>query len=93
LEKEPELKSGRHLLYVCPECGDIGCGAVTVLLSSEGDQISWLKFRYENNYDEDMWEEDAYRMIGPFQFSKEQYREALLNPPPKEAMWKLQNRN
>jgi hypothetical protein len=47
VEQPPELESGRYLLYVCPECGDIGCGAVTVVITDDNDQIGWERFRYE----------------------------------------------
>jgi hypothetical protein len=37
-----------------------------------------------NDYDESMSDEKAYEHIGPFRFDKQQYREAILNPPAKE---------
>ena len=32
-EKKPTLETGRIMFYVCPECGDIGCGALTGKIS------------------------------------------------------------
>lgn len=47
----PTLDSGRVMFYVCPECGDISCGAITGLVSeNERGQIEWSDFGYENDY-------------------------------------------
>ena len=51
-EEPPSLPSGRVLLYVCPECGDIGCGAIAVRISRHGDRIIWEDFARENGYEE-----------------------------------------
>jgi len=48
----PTLPSGRALVYVCAECGDIGCGAIAVRVERTGDQITWSGFAYENGYEE-----------------------------------------
>jgi hypothetical protein len=82
LEEPPDLDTGRYQLYVCPECGDIGCGAVTAVIKAKGEYISWNNLRYENDWDDEMTEE--YGDLGPFSFAKDQYRQALLNAPPKE---------
>jgi hypothetical protein len=47
-EVAPSLSSGRTSIYACPECGDIGCGAVTVRISRVGDRILWSDFASEN---------------------------------------------
>jgi len=47
-----ELISGRYSLYVCNECGDIGCGAITAKITKEKDAIIWSDFGYENTLDE-----------------------------------------
>ncbi len=49
LERLPTLDSGRIMFYVCP---DIGCGAITGLITrnTEG-QIEWMGFGYENDYE------------------------------------------
>src|SRR5215207_5900176 len=39
LRKRPPDVGDRTTLYVCPECGDLGCGAVTLLVQSEAGVI------------------------------------------------------
>ena len=34
LKEKSELESKRVMLYICPECGDIDCGAVTIILKN-----------------------------------------------------------
>lgn len=41
LESPPDAPSGRTSLYVCPECGDIGCGAITARISESADSFVW----------------------------------------------------
>ena len=77
LYKPSELKTGRYMLYVCAECGDIGCGAVTVQIEKTKDAIIWKNFRFENDYDEFDSAYDAYKSIGPFRFNKTEYWQIL----------------
>jgi hypothetical protein len=41
LRAAPELASGRVPLYLCAECGDLGCGCVAVRVEREGDVVVW----------------------------------------------------
>jgi hypothetical protein len=50
LRAEPDLPSGRHSLLVCPECADLGCGAVTAEIEREGDLFIWRAFGFETDY-------------------------------------------
>ena len=77
LKSEPELPNGRHLLYVCPECGDIGCGAITVTIEKTAEHFVWKDFGYENNYYDGMPLLENYRQIGPFFFDSNQYSQLL----------------
>jgi hypothetical protein len=52
LQKPSDLGSGRIMLYVCPECGDIGCGAVTFSIKDLGDQIQWSDFGSESDFED-----------------------------------------
>ncbi len=67
----PELKTGRTCFYVCPECGDIGCGAITAKIEVTEKNVIWKDFGYENNYSEP--DLTGYKEIGPFTFDKKQY--------------------
>jgi hypothetical protein len=66
---EPETEGGRCLLYVCPECGDIGCGAYGARIKITGELIEWYDFAYENGY------EPARTLdsVGPFCFDRSDY--------------------
>ncbi|MGJ4748401.1 hypothetical protein ACQV5M_18710 [Leptospira sp. SA-E8] len=44
----PKSPSGRFLLYICPECGDIGCGAYTCKITFDGSIYIWSDFAYED---------------------------------------------
>lgn len=71
------LDAQRLELYICPECGDLGCGAITCDLTRSGDKITWSRFGYENGYDEAMSDFESYADIGPFEFNAAQYAEAI----------------
>lgn len=72
---KPELETGRTCFYVCPECGDIGCGAITAKIELTEKNVIWKEFGYENNYSEPNL--TNYQDIGPFTFDKKQYLEIL----------------
>lgn len=48
----PESENDRTMFYVCPECADISCGAITgkIVENAEG-YIVWKDFGYENDYE------------------------------------------
>jgi hypothetical protein len=69
--EKPELSSGRTPFYVCPECGDIGCGAITAEIEITENEVTWKNFGYENNEDEPNLTD--YKEIGPFHFNKAAY--------------------
>lgn len=76
LLREPaEWPDNRRLLYGCPECSDIYCGAVTALVEETGDGFIWRDFALENNIDEP--EFAKLHELGPFTFAKKQYKEIL----------------
>lgn len=44
---QPDLPSGRTSLYVCPECGDLGCGAVGAFVERDKGAIVWRDLAFE----------------------------------------------
>jgi hypothetical protein len=42
------LTSGRAALYVCSQCADLGCGALTVGVTRYDDRYMWKDFGFEN---------------------------------------------
>lgn len=67
----PQLH-GRTAVYVCAECGDLGCGAVTAVVEVEGDQVVWHDFGYQNDYE--AFDQDAvFAGVGPFMFDRGEY--------------------
>jgi hypothetical protein len=41
LRDEPPEVDGRVAVYVCPECADLDCGAITVAIERQGPAIVW----------------------------------------------------
>ena len=69
--EKPELKPDRTKFYVCPECGDIDCGAITGTIHFSENHVVWKDFGYENSLSEPDFE--TYRNIGPFTFDRIEY--------------------
>jgi hypothetical protein len=60
----PVCTGHRVALFVCPECGDLACGAITVRVSRNELGVRWSDFAYENGYEA----ESKLDNIGPFEF-------------------------
>ena len=73
LQAPAQTGSGRVLIYICPECGDIGCGAYSVRISASDSTYIWESFAYENGYEEPR----AIEGVGPFKFDKHLYESAI----------------
>jgi hypothetical protein len=77
LRKEPpDLPDGRQSLYVCPECADLGCGTVSIVIERIFDEIVWKDFGFQNSYMPEVDYED-YDGIGPFAFNATEYYETM----------------
>ncbi len=64
------------LLYVCPLCGDLGCGAVQVQVSRSAYNFDWGSFSYVNGIDD-----PKPLAIGPFKFEADAYLKTMLAVP------------
>jgi hypothetical protein len=72
----PPLPDGRVPLYICAECGDLGCGAVTAVIDRTDDKVVWRDFGYQNDY-EVFDEADVFERVGPFAFDRADYDTVL----------------
>lgn len=59
----------RVALFVCPECGDLACGAITVLVSRNDLSVKWSDFAYDNGYEP----ASGLDQVGPFEFEWDAY--------------------
>ena len=73
-ESEPDAPHGRVTLYVCPECADLGCGAITVVLTINDATVTWRDWGYQNNYEDGVSPIDR---VGTISFDAVQYRQLL----------------
>ena len=64
----------RVLLYVCPECGDVACGAYSVLVRRELESYRWERFAYQTS-ESDLTTVEA---LGPFVFDASMYKDSVL---------------
>ncbi|GGV34183.1 oxidoreductase [Streptomyces longisporoflavus] len=79
LEAEAPLRDDRHVIYGCPECEGLECGAVTAVIERApdgSDTYVWRDFAWQTAEQADL-ELNGYHGIGPFRFDGAQYRAAL----------------
>ncbi|MFF7891555.1 oxidoreductase [Streptomyces sp. NPDC007907] len=76
LESPAPLPDGRYVVYGCPECEDLACGAVTAVIRSDGEDVIWQDFAWQTDDHADL-ELNGYHGIGPFRFRGPEYRTAL----------------
>ncbi len=75
--QEPgDAPGGRVAVYVCAECGNLGCGAVTVRVQVGPEAVEWLDWGYQTDY-EDVVQEVATELPQPLSFPRAAYDEAL----------------
>ena len=77
LIEQADHQHDRRSLFICSECGDLGCGAISCLIVSEGDTIVWKEFGFQNNYEANV-ELGPYVGTGPFVFDVASYERALV---------------
>jgi hypothetical protein len=67
LRAPPDLPGGRTSLYVCAECGDLGCGALSMVVEMRGETVEWRDFANQNDYDGEIHRE-GHEGNGPVRF-------------------------
>jgi hypothetical protein len=75
LRTRSELRSGRVPLYLCAECGDPGCGCLSVVVSKYDDCFVWSEFGFESDHEDSLVE--SYESIRTYAFQKSEYYAAL----------------
>ncbi|MEU6548523.1 oxidoreductase [Streptomyces sp. NPDC046859] len=76
LEADAPLPGGRYVIYGCPDCADLACGAVTAAIAQDGDDYIWQDFAWQTDEIADL-QLNGYHGIGPFRFQGAEYRAAL----------------
>lgn len=84
LEADAPLPDGRYVIYGCPACESLACGAVTAVIERDGTDVVWRDFAWQTNKTADL-EQGGYHGTGPFRFDGDQYRQELERLLPSEG--------
>ncbi len=76
LTEKADFPDDRRSLFVCSECGDLGCGAISVAVAKESDYVIWKAFGYENTNESEI-QLSNYAEVGPFRFDAVAYQRLL----------------
>jgi hypothetical protein len=69
-----DLPSGRVPLYICPECADLGCGALSVRVIEDHDSFAWTDLGFETSFGDPPAE---FLDVRAFYFPKREYDTAI----------------
>jgi hypothetical protein len=81
-QRPAPFPGGRVALYVCPECGGYGCGAVTATLGLDNAEFVWRDLGWQTDHDPEI-DFELYRGLGPFRFKAQAYEDALRDHLPR----------
>ena len=88
-EQPPDL-DGRVAIFVCWVCGDLDCGAVTVVIERDGDEIVWRDLAHSypdwDSVDE-AWVHREYPDLSELRFDSTAYRAAIAALPAETPGW------
>lgn len=76
LEEASDFPNGRCSVFVCGECGDLACGAVSAHISASDNTVVWKDFGFQNSYEPEIHFEKLSD-LGPFHLDVESYRSKL----------------
>jgi len=72
---QASLPAGRVELYVCRECGDLGCGALTAAIERCGQLVRWSRFGWNDSRVDEPY--DAIEFPLEFTFEASAYDKTL----------------
>jgi hypothetical protein len=72
----PGLAHDRRTLCICPECADLGCGAISLSVEGGAGVIVWKDCGIQNNYEEEGYRQ-GFEEVGPYTFDGEKYHTLL----------------
>jgi hypothetical protein len=84
LRKEKLDVEGRVAVYVCPECADLLCGAITAVIERVGDEIVWRSLAmssYDHLEGRRHHEATGFEAWGELRFPATGYYDAIVNRP------------
>lgn len=84
LGTEPSDISDRVAIYVCPESGDLLCGAMTAIIDRDGADVVWREPAWSTfDYLTDDWEHTTLRLDGwpALRFNATEYFNAISSRP------------
>lgn len=75
-EQPDPLLGGRVAVYVCAECGDLACGAVTAAVEVGTECVVWRDLGFQDNA-QPFDQAAIFEGVGPFTFDRTSYADTL----------------
>jgi len=81
LNGAPDIEN-RVSIYVCGECGDVFCGALTAIIEQHGEEIVWREIAHSTfDWLADEWHHVPQTTLPELRFDGAQYRAAITSRP------------
>jgi hypothetical protein len=72
----------RVSIYVCPEDGDVYCGALTTIIEWQGDEMVWRDVAHSTfDWLADSWDHEVLSDLGELRFNAGEYWTAITSRP------------